>query len=697
MSQFNSKHKQVLNAREKQLKITTASSRKRKIMVSGILVLALIAVLLIGNITAWSLIEAENYFDTPKANRFHLDILPEYKIEKHIFHTSVGSANGSREETLLYRIPGGPKSAPKNGKQPMYIQHGILCDADHCAVNQPLIAIAYILVDQSYDVWLGKSNTTITGNIVSSEKLEEERLGSVADYVLEQTEQEELSVLGYLNNTIKIFGIARSDDKKPEENSGISKWFDKIPGVQTAKKWYKKGQNYLTSTYNKIIGGIDYLGRKMDYIADDLCIRQITEKVFNAWGISPTTIARTFKIEDFSRMIGHPDVHLSTPELIEKYGYHSESHEVETEDGYILTVHRITGGAKHPPSPGKPVVILQHGVLSSSADWVIMGPSRSLGYILSDVGYDVWLGNSRGNTYSKAHAKISPSDSKFWEFSWHEMGVYDMPAVIDHVLKVTKMDVLSYVGHSQGTTQLLVMLSEKPEYNSKISSAVTFAPIAYAGNMRSPIVKPFARVSTPLYYLLRLFGVNSFLPTNAFLTEIGRDICESKSILQVVCSNTLFLATGYDMSQVNSTMVPVILGHVPAGASTKQFVHFGQLYNSKKFRQFDYSVSFINDQKYNQAEPPEYNLQNVRIPMAIFYGSNDLLADYKDVERLASELPNVELKHKVSLENFNHIDFLYGVDAPNVVYRHVVKYLHVCKKLGTGGPINRVGINDTHS
>ncbi|XP_046748126.1 lipase 3-like isoform X2 [Diprion similis] len=564
----------------------------------------------------------------------------------------------------------------------MYIQHGVLCDADHCAVNQPLIAVAYILVDQNYDVWLGESNTTITGNTVLSEKLETERLGSVADYVLEQTEQEEISVLGNFNNTIKIFGITRSYDKKPEENSKTSNWFDKIPGVQTAKKWYQKGRNYLTNTYDKIIGGIDYLGRKLDYIADDLRIREITDKVLNAWGIKPSMIARTFKIEDFSRMIDHPDVHLSTPELIEKYGYHSETHEVKTEDGYILTVHRITGGPKHPPGPGKPVVILQHGILSSSADWIIMGPSKSLGYILSDLGYDVWLGNSRGNTYSKAHEKISPSDSKFWEFSWHEMGMYDMPAVIDHVLGVTKKDVLSYIGHSQGGSQLLVMLSEKPEYNSKISFAATFAPIAYVGNMRSPIVRPFARISTPLYYFLRLFGITSFLPTNTFLTEIGRDVCEAKSILQVVCSNTLFLATGYDMSQVNSTMIPVILGHVPAGASTKQFVHFGQLYNSKKFRQFDYSVSFINKQKYNQAEPPEYNLQNVRIPIAIFYGSNDLLADYKDVERLVSELPNVVLKHKVSLEMFNHIDFLYGVDAPNVVYQHVIKYLDMSKKLG---------------
>lgn len=48
---------------------------------------------------------------------------------------------------------------------------------------------------------------------------------------------------------------------------------------------------------------------------------------------------------------------------------------------------------------------------------------------------------------------------------------------------------------------------------------------------------------------------------------------------------------------------------------------------SEKFRQFDYYDEEKNRAKYGLAEPPEYKIQNVKIPVKIFYAKNDWLAD----------------------------------------------------------------------
>lgn len=69
----------------------------------------------------------------------------------------------------------------------------------------------------------------------------------------------------------------------------------------------------------------------------------------------------------------------------------------------------------------------------------------------------------------RRHVSLDPSKPKFWDFSWHEIGVYDIPATIDYILQHTNQSKLAYVGHSQGVTSGLVMLSERPEYNDKIS------------------------------------------------------------------------------------------------------------------------------------------------------------------------------------------------------------------------------------
>lgn len=75
-----------------------------------------------------------------------------------------------------------------------------------------------------------------------------------------------------------------------------------------------------------------------------------------------------------------------------------------------------------------------------------------LAYILAEEGFDVWMGNARGNAYSRRHVSLNPDsilNTNFWKFSWDEIGNFDLPAMIDYVLEATNEPRLHYIGHSQ--------------------------------------------------------------------------------------------------------------------------------------------------------------------------------------------------------------------------------------------------------
>lgn len=53
--------------------------------------------------------------------------------------------------------------------------------------------------------------------------------------------------------------------------------------------------------------------------------------------------------------------------------------------------------------------------------------------------------------------------------------------------------------------------------------------------------------------------------------------------------------------------------------------HYSQIILSKKFEQFDYG-SVTNLIVYGSITPPEYNLTNISVKVALYVGANDWLA-----------------------------------------------------------------------
>lgn len=368
----------------------------------------------------------------------------------------------------------------------------------------------------------------------------------------------------------------------------------------------------------------------------------------------------------------NPDMYLDTVQLISKNGYPAEAHTVLTDDGYLLTMHRIPHARGAPVSSfGRQAVLLQHGLLASSSNFVTSGAEKGLAYILSEAGYDVWMGNFRGNTYSRSHISLSTKDAAFWNFTWHECAMHDLPAMIDYINEIKGTNDLLYIGHSMGTTALFALLSTRLEYNNKMKAAFTMAPVAFMTGVRSPI-KMLAPYANNIEWIAKYLGADEFVPQGVIFKWLASVGCKVNRYSEEICRNLLFLIAGYDPKEFNNENFPVILSHTPAGTSTKTVLHFAQEIRDKgKFQQFDYGEE-KNRIAYNQTTPPEYEVRKITLPIAVICSSNDLLNSLNDSMLLYVQLANPIEYYKVPMEEFNHLDFLWGINAPTLVYDKIL-------------------------
>lgn len=315
-------------------------------------------------------------------------------------------------------------------------------------------------------------------------------------------------------------------------------------------------------------------------------------------------------------------------------GYLVEDHQITTIDGYKITLHRILNNStKSKLSSGLvcPPLLLVHGLTVSGSMYIVQlnQTKKGLTYLLSDVGYDIWIFHARGTQLSMKHTNLTSSDKKYWDFSWHEIGLYDITHTIDFILERTGAKKIHYAGVSQGSTVFLVALSMRPEYNTKVASAYLMAPVGSLIHINGAgkfLIE--SQIAQFLLDILKEAQIN-FLPLKSeHVQRFSDGFCRNR-VRFLLCQEFASFGLGHFHPSLNIyELMLIFLNHLMDNASVKQFQHFIQIKESKKFQQFNYGIEG-NLKRYKMKTPPEYNLSAIEVPVTLMSAKYDNLASDK--------------------------------------------------------------------
>lgn len=410
------------------------------------------------------------------------------------------------------------------------------------------------------------------------------------------------------------------------------------------------------------------------------CYRQ-SKRLFHVLS-SPQGRESREQRKDFSASIARaPDF----VDLCALFGYDAEEHIVQTKDGYLLGLHRLPrrkneedANVNGDGGPRKRVVYLHHGLLMNSEVWVCLTEEeRCLPFRLVELGYDVWLGNNRGNKYSKKSTTCSPSSTSFWDFSMDQFAFHDIPDSIEYILSFTSQKSLSYIGFSQGTAQAFATLSIHPALNKKVDVFIALAPAMSPAGMSSGVVDSLIKTSPNVIFLA--FGRRSILSS----TTMWQAILYPPIFVRII-DIALSLLFNWGCANISGHQKLAAYPHLYSYTSTKSVVHWFQIIRNKSFQMYDDDVGplYSMNGAARYYKPPKFPTKNIRTPIVMVYGGSDSLVD---INVMLRELP----RHTVAtpIPHYEHLDFLWARDVDQLVFPYVFEALeHYGPKSQTGSP-----------
>jgi len=368
-------------------------------------------------------------------------------------------------------------------------------------------------------------------------------------------------------------------------------------------------------------------------------------------------------VEDMkSPVLPLPDsAKMSVPDQIADQGLKFESFDVTTEDGYINSLWHVWDESAEPlrkANGDKKTLFLQHGLIDIAGTWFFN--ENSPAYNLSKQGYDVWLGNNRGTANSYKHVSLNYHKKKYWQFSFNEMGKYDVPAFLETVLNKTGVEKLTYLGHSQGTTQFWIANIFHENLAQRIESFVGFAPVMFVGHCTSDLISLLTFLKIDV--LIEAAFKNVLFKASGIFAEIGPVFIDR---LPRTVWAFVEAIVGFDqVSHMNPERMPMMGRNDVGGTGTLNLKHWTQNMKSGNFADLngvEYDTSVL-----------QKNLANTHLQL--FVGANDALAQELDFTALLQTLLLTDID-LVKIADYNHLDYMWADDADEYVNQHLYKFL----------------------
>ncbi len=221
------------------------------------------------------------------------------------------------------------------------------------------------------------------------------------------------------------------------------------------------------------------------------------------------------------------------------------------------------------------------------------------------------------------------------------MGLYDLPAMIDLIKQKSQVLKITYIGHSQGTTQLFAGFSEIPQYfNSNLNGFIGLGPITKVDYIKSSFLKAFGEYS--LDNLFNIMDITEVFPSPSSVNKLGAVICDN---IYILCSGLLQMLSDNNINNDDKNRFLVFVSHFPSGTSLKALNHYSLIYKEKKF------INLKTKREYDY-------FSKIDIPICLFVGKEDKLSTPENAREIKTNFwKNGNLHFYREYENMGHATF----------------------------------------